>query len=256
MALDVRALPVLSDNYVWLLRETEGNAVGVVDPAEAAPVADALDRLGWKLTHIFNTHHHGDHTGGNLELKARYGAKVVGAKADAARLPGLDQGVAEGDTVSFGQLNAQVFEVPGHTSGHIAFWFADAEALFCGDTLFALGCGRLFEGAPSQMWNSLLKLRALPDAARVYCAHEYTQSNARFAAHVDPGNKALAARKSHIDALRAKGEATVPSLLSEERETNPFLRADDPRLAAAVGLAGAPAWQVFAEIRSRKDSFR
>jgi hydroxyacylglutathione hydrolase len=254
--LEIVRLPVLQDNYVWLVREPLSGCVAVVDPAVVDPVKQALDQRGWKLTHILNTHHHADHVGGNLALKEWSGCIVVGPKPDAARIPGIDVQVDDGDTYDFGQARAQVFFVPGHTRGHIAYWFKDHDALFCGDTLFALGCGRLFEGTPQQMWHSLSKLRALPDSTQVYCAHEYTQSNARFALTVDPTNAALKTRSAEIDRLRSHGEATVPSTLREERATNPFLRADNPAVAAAVGLSGADPVQVFAEVRSRKDSFR
>lgn len=251
--LDITRIPVLKDNYVWLLRR--GAAVAVVDPAVEAPVVAELDRLGMRLTHILNTHHHNDHVGANLALKARYGCKVVGPLADRERIPGIDLALADGDRFTLGDATAEVFDVPGHTRGHIAFWFAGDKALFCGDTLFALGCGRLFEGTPDQMWESLLKFRALPDDTGVYCAHEYTQSNARFALTADPTNAALAARVRDIDAARARNEATVPSSLGVEKATNPFLRADDPALAATYGLAGAAPVAVFAAIRAAKDRF-
>ncbi len=251
--LEIIRIPVLKDNYVWLLHS--GMTVAVVDPAVEGPVVAELDRTGRRLTHILNTHHHNDHVGANLALKARYGCKIVGPLADRNRIPGIDLALAEGDAITLGDATAKVFDVPGHTRGHIAFWFADEKALFCGDTLFALGCGRLFEGTPDQMWNSLLKLRAMPDETLVCCAHEYTQSNARFAVTADPGNARLAARAAEIDAMRAKGEATVPSLLGVEKATNPFLRADDPALAAAYGLAGRDPVTVFAAIRAAKDRF-
>ncbi len=251
--LEIIRIPVLKDNYVWLLHS--GMTVAVVDPAVEGPVVAELDHTGRRLTHILNTHHHNDHVGANLALKARYGCKIVGPLADRDRIPGIDLALAEGDAITLGDATAKVFDVPGHTRGHIAFWFADEKALFCGDTLFALGCGRLFEGTPDQMWNSLLKLRAMPDETLVCCAHEYTQSNARFAVTADPGNARLAARAAEIDAMRAKGEATVPSLLGVEKATNPFLRADDPALAAAYGLAGRDPVTVFAAIRAAKDRF-
>ncbi|MBM3642741.1 MAG: hydroxyacylglutathione hydrolase [Alphaproteobacteria bacterium] len=254
--LDIVRIPVLNDNYVWLMRESASGVVGVVDPAVAAPVLDEAARRGWKITHILNTHHHGDHVGGNREIKAATGCTIVGPKPDRARIPGIDVEVDDGDRYRFGAAEADVFFVPGHTSGHIAFSFADDRALFCGDTLFALGCGRLFEGTPAQMWHSLKRLRALADDTRVYCAHEYTQSNARFAVTVDPANRALAARAAAIDTARAAGQATVPSTLGEEKATNPFLRADDLGVQAAVGMAGGDPVAVFAEVRGRKDTFR
>ncbi len=251
--LDVVRIPVLKDNYVWLLRS--GDAVAAVDPAVDGPVEDELAARGWRLTHILNTHHHNDHVGANLVLKARHGLTIVGPRADRDRIPGIDIEVGDGETYVLGGAAARVFDVPGHTRGHIAYWFEAAGALFCGDTLFALGCGRLFEGTPAQMWASLLKLRALPDGTKVHCAHEYTQSNARFALSVDPGNAALRARARSVDEARAAGRATVPSALGEEKATNPFLRADDPAFARAMGLAGRPPAEVFAAIRAAKDRF-
>ena len=253
--LEIALIPALSDNYVYLAHDRDSGATAVVDPAEAAPVLAALEQRGWTLTHILNTHHHADHIGGNEALKARFGAPIVGPRADAARIPGIDVEVGDGDTYDFAGHQARVFDTPGHTRGHIAFWFPDSEALFCGDTLFALGCGRLFEGTPAQMWDSLGKLRALPDATRVYCGHEYTQSNARFALTIEPDNEELRARAAAVDALRAKGEPTIPSTLGEEKRTNPFLRADVPEVQEAVGMAGADPAAVFGEIRRRKDNF-
>ena len=253
--LEIERIPCRADNYVWLVHEPESGAVAVVDPADAEPVEARLVARGFVLTHILNTHHHGDHVGGNLALKQRWDCTIVGPQADAARIPGIDVAVADGDTYRLGEAAARVFDVPGHTRGHIAFWFSAEKALFCGDTLFALGCGRLFEGTPAQMWNSLGKLRALPDDTQVYCAHEYTQSNARFALSVDAGNADLVARAKDVDAARAQGLATVPSLLGLEKRTNPFLRADDAGLARAMGLAGASPDAVFAAVRGAKDRF-
>ncbi|MGE5537501.1 MAG: hydroxyacylglutathione hydrolase [Gemmatimonas sp.] len=255
MPLTVHRIPALKDNYLWLAVEPEAAAVAIVDPAEAAPVREALDGLGLRLTHILNTHHHRDHTGANLELKDEFGLTVIGPRADRDRIPGIDIAVGDGDRIRLGRCEAQVFDVPGHTRGHIAYWFADSDALFCGDTLFALGCGRLFEGTPQQMWSSLSKFRALPDSTRVYCAHEYTLSNARFALTVDGGNAALQARAAAVAKAREANQPTVPSTLGEERATNPFLRADRPELASAVGLSGADPATVFGAIRARKDSF-
>ena len=251
----IEQIPVLSDNYVYLLHEPSSGCTAAVDPAVAEPVLDALRRRGWSLSHILNTHHHHDHTGGNLALKHATGCTVVGARRDAARIPGIDLTVGDSDSVALGAVTARVFEVPGHTSGHIAYWFADSAALFCGDTLFGLGCGRLFEGSPEQMWASLSTLRGLPDDTLVYCAHEYTQSNARFARTIEPDNPALLARIRDIDAARSHGLPTVPSRLDLERDTNPFLRADRDSVKRAVGLEGAEPAQVFAEIRRRKDRF-
>jgi hydroxyacylglutathione hydrolase len=251
--LDIVQIPVLRDNYVYLVREPEANVVGVVDPAVSEPVLQRLAELGWRLTHILNTHHHNDHVGGNLELKAATGCTIVGPRADRERIPGIEIALGDGERWLFGKEEAQIFDVPGHTRGHIAYWFAQSDALFCGDTLFLMGCGRLFEGTPAQMWNSLGKLKRLPGSTRIYCAHEYTQSNARFALTVDPGNAALQARAREVDRLRALGKPTVPATLAEERATNPFLRADDPALAA-YAKTDDPV-QVFAAVRQAKDKF-
>ena len=196
-----------------------------------------------------------DHIGGNAALKDRYGAKIVGPRAEISRIAGLDRTVGEGDEVAVGTETARVFETPGHTSGHIVYWFETSKALFCGDTLFALGCGRLFEGTPAQMWDSLSKLRALPDDTRVYCGHEYTAGNAKFALTIEPDNAELAARAEEIAAARARGEPTIPSQLGLEKRTNPFLRADLPELQAAIGMPNSSTVTAFAEVRGRKDRF-
>lgn len=256
MPLEIVQIPVLNDNYVYLAREPQSGAVGVVDPAVHEPVLAELSRRNWTLTHILNTHHHPDHVGGNMALKEATSCKVIGPEADADRIPGLDIAVGDNEGINLGHETARVFDVPGHTKGHIAYWFADSEALFCGDTLFALGCGRLFEGTPAQMWTSLSKLRRLPDDTRVYCAHEYTESNARFAVTVDPGNEALQQRYDRIRELRAAGKPTVPSTLGEEKATNPFLRPMSDNIRQQLNMTGADDVAVFAEVRKRKDSFR
>jgi hydroxyacylglutathione hydrolase len=253
--LEIEQIPVLNDNYVYLAHEPRAGVTGVVDPAVAEPVLERLEARGWTLDWILSTHHHADHTGGNLALKQATGCRVAGPKADAARIPGIDLGLAESDRFELGEAQAQVFETPGHTSGHISYWFADAKSLFCADTLFSLGCGRVFEGTPAQMWSSLSKLAALPDDTLVYCAHEYTQSNARFALSVDPDNPALKERAGEVARQRAAGQPTVPTRLGAERAANPFLRVRDPAIRAKLGMAGASDVDVFAEIRRRKDSF-
>lgn len=253
--LQVELIPVLRDNYVYLIFDPPTQACAAVDPAVAPPVLAALDRLGWRLTHILNTHHHHDHVGGNLALKAATGCTIVGYGPDAARIPGLDVAVKDGGTVTVGSATAQVIEVSGHTLGHIAYWFADHAALFCGDTLFSLGCGRLFEGNPAMMWASLGRLRELPPETRVYCAHEYTEANARFALTLDPDNAALRARTREVHDLRSRSMPTLPSTIGVERATNPFLRADAPELQRAVGAPAGDAVAAFAEIRHRKDVF-
>jgi hydroxyacylglutathione hydrolase len=253
--LRIEQIPVLNDNYVYLIHEPQAGVTGAVDPAVAGPVLDRLGARGWKLDWILSTHHHADHTGGNLELKQATGCQIAGAKVDAARIPGMDLGLAEDDRFRLGDAEAVVYETPGHTSGHISYWFAQAKALFCADTLFSLGCGRLSEGTPELMWRSLSKFAALPDDAMVYCAHEYTQSNARFALSVDPDNPALRARAAEVERLRAAGQPTVPSTLGDERAANPFLRPHDPAIRRRLGLEDADDAAVFAALRRRKDSF-
>jgi len=253
--LQIHRIPARNDNYLWLVHEPDSGAVAIVDPADAAPVIVKCEELGLSLTHILNTHHHGDHTGGNLELKEKYGCTIVGSTADQKRIPGIDIAVGDGDTYQLGTETAQVFDVTGHTLGHIMYWFEECSALFCGDTLFAMGCGRLSEGTAEQMWAALSKLHALPDNTNVYCAHEYTQANGRFALTIEPDNTALQARTAEVDRMRANNIATVPSLLGAERATNPFLRAAEPELMAAIGMENAAPVDVFAETRRRKDNF-
>jgi hydroxyacylglutathione hydrolase len=253
--LNIQIIPALSDNYIYLFREPESGAVAVVDPGDEEPVKATLNRLGWRLTHIIITHHHADHTAGNLSLKTAYQCPIVGPAAEAARIPGLDVQVAEGDTYKVGNVEAQVLDTPGHTLGHISFWFEDSQALFCGDTLFVMGCGRLSEGTPEQQWASLRKLRGLPNETRVFCGHEYTQANARFALSLDPANETLQARAREVDELRSSGRPTVPSTIGQEKATNPFIRCDDKKMAKAAGLAGKKPGEVFAAIRKRKDNF-
>jgi len=254
MSFEIVPVPALSDNYVWLVRDAASGAVAVVDPAEAGPVAAALDARGWRPALILNTHHHGDHVGGNAGLKARYGCSVVGPAADAHRIPTMDRGVREGEDVPFGGTVFRTIATPGHTTGHVSFHLPEASAVFCGDTLFSLGCGRMFEGTPEGFWASMLKLRALPDDTLVCCGHEYTASNARFAVGLDPGNAALADRAAEVARLRAEGRPTVPSRLGGEKAANPFLRADAPEVAAAVGLPGGDPAAVFAAVRRAKDT--
>lgn len=256
MALDIRLVPALRDNYVFLAHCPVEGVTAVVDPAEEAPVVAALEAAGWGLDLILNTHHHADHVGANRALKAHYGLTIVGPAADRDRIPGIDRAVGTGDRVAVGASEADVLDVPGHTRGHIAYVFSGDGAAFVGDTLFAGGCGRMFEGTPPQFWASLARLRALPDDTRIYCAHEYTAANLRFAVTVDPDNAALRDRVARVAEARAADRPTVPSLLGEEKATNPFLRCDRPELAAAVGLPPSDPAAVFGAVRAAKDGFR
>lgn len=257
--MDIYRLNALSDNYVFLLHDAARNTAAVVDPAEVAPVLTKLDELGATLTAIFNTHHHGDHVGGNRQLLSRFpDATVYASTADKGRIPGQQVYLNDGDTVTFADRTAQVFFVPGHTRGHIAYYFPPVVAegtgeLFCGDTIFAGGCGRLFEGTPAQMVDSIGKLRQLPDQTRVWCAHEYTLSNLKFAVTVDRENAALQERLTQVIAARQRQEPTVPSLLGTEKATNPFLRWDQPTIQAVANTTD-PA-RVFGRIRGKKDLF-
>jgi hydroxyacylglutathione hydrolase len=257
--MQIYRLNALSDNYIFLLHDAATQTAAVVDPAEAQPVLRQLDALGAELVAILNTHHHGDHVGGNRQLLQRFPqATVYGSAVDCDRIPGQQIFLQEGDRVGFADQTAQVFFVPGHTRGHIAYYFPPATPgaagdLFCGDTLFAGGCGRLFEGTPTQMVESLSKLRALPEPTRVWCAHEYTLSNLKFALTVDGQNPALQARYQQVQAARQQQQATVPSVLGIEKQTNPFLRWDQPALQAAAHSQDPI--QTFARIRGMKDRF-
>jgi hydroxyacylglutathione hydrolase len=240
MTVTVQPVPILTDNYAWLLRDTDTGAVAIVDPADAAGVFPAIEAAG-RLDLILLTHHHLDHTAGTDAVRARYNCPVVGAAADAHRLPKLDIAVAEGDEMKFGATAAVVIATPGHTTGHIAYFFPKGAVLLCGDTLFSVGCGKLLEGTAEQMFASLRKLSALPDETLVACGHEYTESNVRFALTVEPDNVALFARALEVKQLRSAGQPTVPSMLAQERATNPFLRAETAKR--------------LAEIRAAKDNF-
>jgi len=249
--LEIAILPCLSDNYAYLVKA--GEACAVIDPSEAEPVAAALKRRGWRLSHILNTHHHLDHTGGNLALKQATGARIVGPAKDANRIPGIDIGVGEESGWEFAGRAVQVLEVPGHTRGAITF-VIEGHA-FTGDTLFAMGCGRLFEGDPAMMWASLSKLMRLPDETEIYCGHEYTQNNGRFALTLEPDNAALTARMEEVTARRNRGEPTVPSTMALEKATNPFLRVGSAQIRKNLGMEKAGDVAVFGEIRKRKDVF-
>src|SRR5262249_42597508 len=251
----IRLFLCLKDNYGVLVHDPASGATAAIDAPEAAPVEAALSASGWKLSDILITHHHHDHTGGIRELKQRHGARVVAPRDEAAKIPAIDETVGEGDTVTVGTLTAQVIGTPGHTLGQINYYFPTAKLLFAGDTLFSIGCGRVIEGTPEMMWQSLLKLRALPDDTALYCGHEYTGANTRLALTIEPDNPALKARAAEAGHQAAAGTPTIPSLMGEEKRANVFLRADDPAVAAAVGLAGKPPAQVFAEVRKRKNNF-
>lgn len=253
--LEIAQIPVLQDNYLFLIHDPESGETAIVDPALEDETIAALSERGWQPTYIFNTHHHWDHVGANLALKERFNLRIVGPALDQDRIPGIDIAVGEGDKVHLGNKAADVLFVPGHTSGHIAYHFADEQVLFCGDTLFAMGCGRLFEGTPDEMWSSLSKLMQLPDETQVYCAHEYTMANGRFALTVEPGNPDLQARMAEVERLRADGVPTVPTNIGIEKATNPFMRPMSESMQETIGMVGAPIPAVFAEVRKRKDNF-
>ncbi|MEE9411983.1 MAG: hydroxyacylglutathione hydrolase [Methylococcales bacterium] len=254
--MEICQLPVLNDNYIYLLHDTDKDVTAVVDPAIATPVLNLLAERNWRLDYILNTHHHSDHVGANLELNRATGCHIIGAEKDQQRIPGIDQMVVEGDQFFIGKHQATVLEVPGHTSAHIAYWFNNDDLLFCGDTLFSLGCGRLFEGTPQQMWHSLQKIRNLPDQTQIYCTHEYTETNGRFALQLEPENRMLQNTMKAILQKRSQGLPTIPSSLGVEREVNPFLRVDNPVFQKAVGMNNTDPVSVFASIRQQKDKFR
>ncbi len=235
--LEIIRLPVLSDNYIWLVHEPESGETMVVDPAIADPVLAEADIRGWTITQIWNTHWHPDHTGGNAAIKEATGCHITGPEAEKDRIPTLDTMVRGGDSVKLGEVTAEVIDVPAHTAGHIAFHIPSEKAAFVGDTLFAMGCGRLFEGSAAQMFDNMRKLEALPDSTRVYCAHEYTQANGEYALVAEPDNLALKQRMAEVMALRERGEATVPTTIGQERATNPFMRASSVAELAARRLA-------------------
>ncbi len=254
MGLQVEQFMCRSDNFGILIRDEASGEVGLIDAPEENPILEAIERTGWRPSVLFVTHHHADHVEANLSLKSRFGLKIIGPTAEASKIPGIDETVEEGSKLEFGGKAVRVIETPGHTAGHISYYFEDSGIAFTADTLFALGCGRLFEGDAATMHASLSKLAALPDATIVYCGHEYTLSNARFALTVDPRNAALQERAQTIEALRSDGRPTLPTTIGLEKETNPFLRPHDPAIRTHLGMENASDAAVFAEIRKRKDN--
>jgi len=251
----IRQFPCLSDNYGFLVHDPESGETATIDTPDADRILAEADAAGWRITQIWNTHHHPDHAGGNAAVRAATGARIIAPSYDAHRIPDIDVPVSDGDTVALGRHEARVLFTPGHTLGHVCYHFANDRIAFVGDTLFALGCGRLFEGSPEQMWASLSRLAAWPEETRIYCAHEYTQANAAFALSVDPDNRDLQAYAAAVEAERARGEPTVPTTIGAELAANPFLRPADPAIRKRLGLEAADDTAVFAEIRRRKDSF-
>jgi len=244
-----------SDNYGVLMHDPQSGLTASIDAPEEAAIRAHLDSKGWRLDHIFTTHHHGDHVEGNEALKAAFGCTITGPAAEADKIPGIDTGVRGGQAFSFGEYDVRVIDTPGHTNGHISFWLPGAGVAFTADTLFAMGCGRVFEGTPPMMYESLERLRALPDETVIYCGHEYTETNARFAVTVDPDNAELAKRYETVKQQRAAGEMTLPTTIALEKATNPYFRVDDPGIRRTLGMEQASPVEVFAEIRKRKDNF-
>ncbi|MCK1361262.1 hydroxyacylglutathione hydrolase [Bradyrhizobium sp. 199] len=253
MAAEIRTFTCLNDNFGYLIHDVETKATASVDAPEAGPIVKALEHEGWQLTDILITHHHGDHVGGVAELKRKYNCRVVAPHDKTNEIANVDLRVANADVVKIGNLLARVIETPGHTLDHISYVFDTEKAVFAADTLFSIGCGRVFEGTYPMMWDSLLKLRALPDDFKLYCGHEYTASNVKFALTVDPDNAALQARAAEVAKLRAENKPTIPTLLGEEKRANVFLRADEPSVAARLHMKGADAAAVFGELRERKN---
>lgn len=253
--LEIQQIPVLNDNYIYLIHDAESGDTAVVDPAVTEPVLNALKQNNWQLNTIYNTHHHADHVGANLALKDQTACKIAGCAADQQRIPGIDITLSEGDTLKLGTHTVQVISCAGHTSGHIAFYIADTDALFCGDTLFAMGCGRLFEGTAEQMQQSLRKFTTLPLSTRLYCAHEYTAANAQFALTVEPENPDLLSAIKRIKQLRSNHQSTVPTTLEQELATNPFLRTDSTEIKQTLDMQNASELAIFTELRQRKNRF-
>lgn len=251
--LEIHQFPCLKDNYGVLIHDPEAGLTAAIDAPETEAVRQALKSKGWKLTHILVTHHHADHTDGVMPLKDETRCQVIGPKAEAARIKGLDKTVGEGDTFKFGGAEVRVLDTPGHTAGHISYWMPSANAAFVGDTLFAIGCGRIIEGNAKMMWESLGKIASLPAATQLYCGHEYTAANAKFALTIEPENEALVQRAVEVGKLLAAGKPTLPTRVDIELATNVFLRPHAPAIRKRLGMEAAPDWQVFGEIRERKN---
>ncbi len=251
--LQIHQFPCLSDNFGVLIHDPDRGVTASIDAPDAAQVRAALAETGWKLSSIFTTHHHGDHTAGNLALKQETGCVIIGPREEAARVPGIDTQVGEGDAFRFGNHQVHVLDTPGHTAGHVSYWMPSAASAFVGDTLFAMGCGRVIEGTMEMMWMSLSKIARLPPATQLYCGHEYTVANAKFGLTIEPENEKLKARFGEVQALRAAGKATLPTRVDVELETNVFLRPHVPAIRKRLGMEGAQDWQVFGEIRERKN---
>jgi hydroxyacylglutathione hydrolase len=253
--LEVYQFPTRSDNYGVLVHDPETGATASIDAPDAEQILAALHEKGWGLTHVLITHHHHDHTAGNEVLKRMTGCTIVGPAREARSIPAIDVEVAEGDSVELGGASALVIETPGHTKGHISYFFPEDGMVFVGDTLFSLGCGKLLEGDARMMWHSLQKLMALPPETNLYCGHEYTRANAKFALTVEPGNSALQARAAEVNALAEKGAPALPTTIAQELATNPFLRPSSPEIQARLGMAGRELWEIYGETRKRKDRF-
>jgi hydroxyacylglutathione hydrolase len=253
--LEIIQLPALNDNYIYLLHDPVSGETAVIDPAVAQPVLRVLKQKKWTLNYILNTHHHSDHVGANLELKQKTNCQILASKIDQARIPGIDKTLVHDEKIQLGEQSATIIETPGHTPGHIVYHFSDSHALFCGDTLFSMGCGRLFEGSAEQMWQSMQRLKELPKETQIYCAHEYTQANGKFALSLEPDNLLLKQRIQQVDQLRAKNRPTIPSTMSQELATNPFLRENSLQLQRSINMTGQPAEKIFKKTRELKDRF-
>jgi hydroxyacylglutathione hydrolase len=256
MALLIEQFTCRSDNFGVLVHDPVSNLTAAIDAPEEAPIRAKLKQKGWRLDRIFTTHHHGDHVEGNLGLKADFGCSITGPAAEADKIPGIDTQAKDGDRFRFGPIEVRVIATPGHTLGHVCYWLPSEHLAFTADTLFAMGCGRVFEGTPEMMHASLEKLRALPDETVVYCGHEYTETNARFALTVDPDNADLTARYAEVKRLRGENRATLPTTIAMEKKTNPYFRVEDPAIRRQLGMEDATPTAVFAEIRRRKDNFK